>query len=191
MRAAVRLIDYLLRMQGGLFEFSQDPECLLRLQLLAAPRSITLGNQAISKGEPVLALHVWNERMPKIPAQGADLEWALRLRRRLVYSFREIARLIQGDERYAQVRALCGASTLFSFSNHTGGVQMMQHLGFTVMPYHRPLGRFGEFWENLFSWWLMWTYNAKSLNSRKFWSQQRTEIWMTKIEFLRRFGKVP
>jgi len=61
-------------------------------------------------------------------------------------------------------------------------------LGFTVLPYYRPMGRFGEFWENLFSWWLMWTFNTSSLYSRKFWYLQRTEIWMTRDDFLQRFG---
>jgi hypothetical protein len=25
---------------------------------------------------------------------------------------------------------------------------MLEHLGFIVIPYHRPFGAFGEFWEN-------------------------------------------
>ena len=66
---------------------------------------------------------------------------------------------------------------------------MIQHLGFTVLPCHRPLGAFGEFWENLFSWWLMWAYNPPSLKSRRFWRLQRTEIWMTTAEFFRRYGE--
>lgn len=188
MRTAVRGIDYLLRLHGRLFEFSQDPECLLRLQLSTAPHTVTINDRIISRGEPVLGLHIWNEHMPKLPPTGADLEWALRLRRRLIHSFQGIARLMQEDERLAQVSSLYGASALFSQSDHTGGIRMMQHLGFTVVPYHRPLGRFGDFWENLFSWWLMWTFNAASLHSRKFWRLQRTEIWMTKEDFLHRFG---
>jgi hypothetical protein len=67
-------------------------------------------------------------------------------------------------------------------------MQMMQRLGFIMLPYHRPLGRFGEFWENLFSWWLMWAYNDSSLLRRSFWRLQRTEMWMTREEFLRRFA---
>jgi hypothetical protein len=66
---------------------------------------------------------------------------------------------------------------------------MAQHLGFTVLPYYRPFGRFGEFWENLFSWWMMWAFNDVSLNSRKFWRLQRTEIWMTRDDFIHRYGQ--
>jgi len=189
MRAAVRLIDALLRTSGGIYEFTDDPECILRIQLKRATHDVNIGNERILKGEPVLAVHAWNECMPKLPEVGATMEWALRLRRMVIHSFRLVAREMQDDSRYAQVQAVCGESALFSFSDHTGGTRLMQHLGFTVLPYHRPLGRFGEFWENLFSWWLMWTYNYTSLNSREFLRLQRTEIWMTSDEFIRRYGE--
>ena len=126
--------------------------------------------------------------MPVLPQTGPNLEWALQLRRKVVHSFRLVAQIMQSDSRYSQVRAVNGASALFSFTDHTGGVRLMQHLGFTVLPYHRPLGKFGEFWENLYSWWLMWAYNKASMKSRQFFRLQRTEIWMTASEFLRRYG---
>ena len=189
MRAAVRMIDNLLCIVQGVYEYSQDPECILRLQLRTSAHSVTVGPQMVVKGEPVLALHAWNKRMPVIPPDGAELTWALTLRRRLMYSFKEIARLMQEDLRYTQVRAVCGSSSLFSFSNHVGGVQVMQRLGFMVIPGYRPLGRFGDFWDNLFSWCLMWTYNPGSLNQRKFFSLQRTEIWMMRDQFVERYGR--
>lgn len=190
MRTAVRWIDRTLCMHQGVYEYSQDPECILRLQHRSSAHTVAVGAQSVLKGEPVLALHAWNARMPSIPAQGADFTWGLQFRRRLVHSFEIIARLIREDPHYAKIQAVCGNSALFSFSEHLGGVQLMQHLGFIVIPSHRPLGRFGEFWENLFSWWLMWTYNASSLHSRKFWRLQRTEIWMTRNEFLQRFDQI-
>lgn len=96
-------------------------------------------------GEPVLAIHAWNERMPKLPPEGVNLEWALQLRRQVVHSFREVAKVMQHDSQYSRVRGVCGTSALFSFTDHTGGTRLMQHLGFTVLPYHRSMGKFGEF----------------------------------------------
>jgi hypothetical protein len=188
MRAAVRLIDTLLRKKGGLFEFSHDPQIILRLQLRTAPHQAMIAGVDIARGDPVLALHIWNERMPRIPPAGADLHWARLLSRRIIYSLRAVAHWMDADSSCAQVRAIFGASTLFSSSYHTGGMQMIQRLGFTILPYQRPLGSFGTFWENLFSWWLMWTYNEASLRTHAFWRLQRTEIWMVRDEFLRRFG---
>ncbi len=189
MRAAVRLIDSLLSAILDVYGFSDDPECILRIQLRETSHTVSIGSYVISKGEPVLALHAWNERMPKLPEDGATMEWALRLRRMMVHSFRLVAKEMQNDKEYSQVCAVCGKSALFSFTDHTGGIRLMQRLGFTVLPYHDPLGRFGEFWENLFSWWLMWAYNDVSLQSRQFFHLQRSEIWITADEFIMLYGE--
>lgn len=188
MQAVVRWIDAFLRKIQGIYEFTDDSECLLRIQLTRAAHTVTIGGERIMKSDVVLAVHAWNERMPKLPAQGPTLEWALRLRRQVIHSFVKVAQEIGQDHQYSQVRAVCGESALFSFTDHTGGTRLMEHLGFTVLPYHRPLGRFGEFFENLFSWWMLWTYNDASQHSRKFWRLQRTEIWMTVDEFIRRYS---
>ena len=189
MRCLIRLLDRWLSDLTGLFEFSQHPDCILRLQLTRAGHTMPLGSQVVGRGEPVLALHFWNERAPLLPPGGADLAWALSFRRQLVFSFRAVAAEMLREPRLAHVRAVYGASALFSSSGHVGGTRMMQRLGFIVVPYHSPLGRFGEFWENLFSWWLMWAYNDPSLRSRHMPHLQRTEIWISAGDFLRRYGE--
>src|SRR5512139_2551983 len=80
MRAMVRLIDTMLRKSGGVYEFIDDAECILRIQMKKANHDIEVGGEKILKGEPVLVIHLWNERMPNIPKEGANLEWALALR---------------------------------------------------------------------------------------------------------------
>jgi hypothetical protein len=188
MRSTVRLIDILLCKSQGIVVFSQDRDCILRIQRIRAAHSVSFAGQVVDRGEAVIAIHLWNERMPQIAQAGADLAWALLIRRKLVHSFRLLASMMKNDCQYTQVRAVCGASAVISFAGHSGGKRMMQHLGFTVLPYHRTLGKFGEFWENLFSWWLMWAYNAASLHSREFWHLQRTEIWINREEFIRRYA---
>jgi hypothetical protein len=188
MRIAVRFIDTMLRQKQQLFEFCQDPEIIFRLQIKPAPHAVNCSAVTISKGDPILVLHIWNERMPRMPSAGADMEWAFLASRRIIHSFKAIAQWMQTDLRAAEVRAVHGASALFSFSNHKGGLHMIQRLGFTVLPYQRPLGRFGAFWENLFSWGLMWTFNKASLQSHPFLRLQRTEIWIAREDFLCRYG---
>jgi YkoP domain len=188
MRGLIRFLDRLLCRCTGVYEFSDDPKCILRVQYTQATHNMPIGREMVLKGEPVLALHMWNERTPIIPAGGADLGWALNFRRLLVHSLRGVAKEMMNDRQLAQVRAVCGISALFSSSDHIGGTRMMERLGFIVIPYHQPLGRFGEFWENLFSWWLMWAYNDASLHRRKLSRLQRTEIWMLANEFFERYG---
>jgi hypothetical protein len=80
--------------------------------------------------------------MPILPKEGANLEWILVLRKGVIYSFREMAKVMQRDSRFSKVRAVYGTSSLFSLTDHSRTMQMMQHLGFTVPPYSNPLGRF-------------------------------------------------
>ena len=60
---------------------------------------------------------------------------------------------------------------------------------YTIFPYPRALGAFGEFWENFYGWWLMWTYNPVSARYRKMLEMQHTEFWMTRDKFLDKFGE--
>lgn len=188
LRAGIRWIDSIIRKSEHSYEYCNDPDCVLRVQLLPSPHPATFGGKVIQKGDPLLAIHVWNERMPQIPFGGADLRWAINIRRQTQHSFRQLATVMQKDSIYTPVKAIFGVSVLFSSNNHTGGMRMMQSFGFTVVPYHNPLGKFGEFWENLFSWWLMYAYNSGSMDTRKFWQLERTEIWMDRNEFIRRYG---
>ena len=188
LRAGVRLIEYLIRKSLHVYEFTDEPDCILRIQLTPAPRSVHEGGVAVSKGDTVLVIHAWNERMPKLPKEGPTLEWGIRLRRLAVHSFEAVANELQKGGKYSQVRAIYGESTLFSFSDHTGGLRMIQHMGFTILPYRGSTGKFGEFWANLFSWWLLWAFNDVSLQSRDFWRQERTEIWFMAEDFIERYG---
>jgi hypothetical protein len=61
-------------------------------------------------------------------------------------------------------------------------------LGFVVRPYRNRLGRFGEFWENLYTWFIMWTFNAASLHGRRLLGLRRMEMWIAAEDFVQRFG---
>ncbi len=190
LQSGVFMIERLIRKRDNVYEFTDDPNCILRIQLMPSHHAIELGDQRIQQGDPVLVIHVWNERMPCIPSGGADLKWALHLRRQVINSFKLLGNEVSSNHRYDSVTALYGDSILFSTTGHTGGTQMMKSLGFTILPFHHRLGSFGIFWENLFSWWLMWAFNQPSQDSRKFWQLERTEIWMARQEFLRRYTKM-
>ncbi|OGO65953.1 MAG: hypothetical protein A2Z45_05075 [Chloroflexi bacterium RBG_19FT_COMBO_55_16] len=188
MRAFVRLIDAAVRRARGVFPFCEDEECLLRLQLSRAGHELRFSGCRVPPGAPVLELHLWNEHVPQLPASGPDLAWAMRMRRLFLHSLRAVARKMENDPRLVSVSAVCGATGLLSLDGGSSGVAVFQRLGFTVLPNHHPLGRFGEFWDNLYAWWLMWTFNPVSRRSRRFSDLQRVEIWMPAEEFLSRYG---
>lgn len=188
MRALVRQFDAFIRQVEGVYEFCQQEDCILRLQLDNARHTIDLPDCRVTTGSPVLILHLWNERLPTFPTSGPDLAWANLARRKFIYSLRAVAAEIKRDSRLSKVQALGGITVLLDHLGETGGAKLMERLGFMIFPVHNPFGRFGEFWENLYTWALMWTYNPGTLRGRRLLTLRRVEIWISKKEFLRRFG---
>lgn len=189
MRRIVRAFDRFLCRLQGVFVFWDDPDCMFRAQLGRARHAIVLPGAEIPAGEKVLLLHFWNEHMPQIPSEGPSMALALRGSRMIVSSFRVLARELRRDPRMDGVQALGGATVLFAAGDESSGERLFTRLGFSMSPYKSPLGRFGEFWENLYTWALMWAYNAVSLRQRHLIALHRTEAWMTAEEFLQKYER--
>ncbi len=188
-RAPVHLLDRLLRRAYGVFAFTDDPGCIFRLRVTASTHAIELPGVTVQAGAPVVELHFWNERMPQIPASGPDMAWGKAMARHLSGSYRMIARYLQEREDLHAVQAVGATTVLVYSSQHSGPEALFRHMGFHDFPAHRgPLGRFGEWWDNAYTWALMWAYNEATLRQRTLLSLRRTEIWMSRKEFLDRYG---
>jgi hypothetical protein len=190
-RALIRRFDAFLAQQYGLFNFTDDPDCLLRLQNAVAPHRLYLPGQVVEPGEPVLLIHLWSEHIPHASPAGPDLAWAKTIQRAFVKSLRAVGNYVQEEPRLADIQAVGGVTILMFAGNRRNGARFMERLGFTVMPYKNLLGRFGEFWENFYTWMLIWTYNPASLRSRKLFQMRRSEIWISAEKFLARYGGEP
>ena len=185
-RELIRHFDRLLRRACGVVEFCEDPQCLLRVQLARCPRPLRLSDgMEMRRGEPVLMLHLWNERIPPMGPAGPDMLWAVRVRRRLIYSLRQVAAFVATDPQMAGVRAVGGITVLIHPDNSGSSARLMGRLGFDVVP-HPPgwLGGFGQFWENLYTWALMWAFNAPTLRRKQLLRLWRTEVWMSRWRLL-------
>ncbi len=185
----IRLIDRCLRRVYGVYEYWDDPRCLFRIRLAKAPDVIHLPEGTIPTGVQLLELHFWNEHMPPIPEEGPDLAWGLRSYRMTLASLRRLAGQLRADPRLKGVQAITGVTVLY-LNKGAGAApeQLFQRLGFTLRPHRSRLGSFGEFWENLYTWLLMKTYNAVSLRRRRLLQLQRHEVWMPISEFVLRYG---
>lgn len=197
LRGLIRRFDGFLRRRQGVDEFCDAQGCILRIQRARAPHAVECAGERIQPGAPIVAIHLWNERLPPLPPEGATLAWAVRMQRLFAGSLRLLARQMQDDPRLADAVAIHGVTALLAPTDHPGGVRpstalragLMERLGFTVEPYRSPLGRFGEFWENFYSWWVIWTFNPASLRGRRLVRLQRAEIWMSRAQLLDKYGK--
>jgi len=188
LRSLIRRFDAFQRRRQGVYEYCDAADCLLRIQVRRAPHALELGNLSLAPGDQVIELHLWNEHMPPMPASGPDLAWAREGLRLFVGSLRTLAQHMRREPELADVRAVVGVLAFLAPRGHPGGVRVMERWGFSVQAHHSPLGRFGEFWENFYTWWVMWTYNPGSLTSRRLTRMERTEIWTSTDDFLRRYG---
>jgi hypothetical protein len=188
MRILIRSLDQLLRSLTGVFEYWDDPDCMFRARLARAPRPLRVPGGTVPEGAKVLELHFWNEHMPRIPPEGTTFSLAARGYRMLIQSLREVGRQIPVEPRYAGVQAVGGATVLVVAGGTSSAEKLFERLGFRLTPYRSPLGRFGEFWENLYTWALMWAYNQVSLKGRHLLQLERTEVWMSIEDFLERYG---
>jgi len=189
LRLIIRRFDNWLSHVEGVEPFTDDPQCILRIQIGQINHDITFPDQTISSESKALFIHFWNEHMPLIPDEGADLSYGLKLQRLTVYSMKLAAKHIQNHRSLDDVQIIGGITTFVSRAAADGGRKSFEHLGFTIFPYPRTEGAFGEFWENFYGWWLMWTYNPVSARYRKMLEMQHTEFWMRRAKFIERFGK--
>jgi len=189
-RFLVRKLDDFIRKSSQVFEFSQDAECLLRLQVTHAPRRILLPDMTVEPGEPVLLIHLWNERLPPVSPSGTDLAWARCILRRWRRSLCLAAGYLQDNPQFNQVRAVGGVTILATSGLHEAGSHFFHDMGFMVIPSSNRLGRFGEFWENFYSYLIIWTFNPASLPKRPLFRIRRSEMWMSRESFLQRYGEI-
>lgn len=190
MRALIRWFDRFLRRAFGVFEFTDDPECIFRLQRTNARHDITLSDgTVVSKGDPVLGLHFWNEHLPPIGPEGSDLAWGVRTARMMVSSLRAIVAWVRDHPEVADRQIIGGATVLIESGATGGSARLIRRLGFDIFPFKNVLGRFGEVWENLYTWWLMWAYNKASLRRKRLLRIRRTEIWMRIDRLVAQFGR--
>ena len=99
-RAGVFGIDWLLRRWYGVYEFSWTDDDLLRISISVAKASLTLSDGTrVTQGDPIINLHIWNERVPTLGALGPSLVWASRAKHRIERSLIALGRhLDQHDE---------------------------------------------------------------------------------------------
>lgn len=189
MKRLIRGFDRFIRWTLGVFEFCAESHCLLRARRTTTPHAVMLPTGVVPAGAPMVELHLWNEHIPPLPPEGPTIAWAIQVRRRLIRSFQELARQLPRDPRLAGAQIIGGVTVLPLAGVHGSGIKLFEQLGFVIQPYHSPLGRFGEFWQNLYLWAIMWAFNEPTLARRSLLSLRRCEVWMTIEELVRRYGE--
>jgi hypothetical protein len=100
-------LDDLLRKLQHVYEYSDDPACLFRIQRARAAAEVKLADGVrVRKGDPILNLHLWNEHMPRLDSDGMDFKWARRIGREIGASLERLALHMAEDLSYDDIVAL-------------------------------------------------------------------------------------
>ena len=189
LRAVIRRFDAYLCRVYRVYEFTQDPECILRLAPTIARQPLQAhGVTVVQPGEALLEIHLWNEHMTPLNASENSIAWGSRTLRQFKYSLQLAARHVASQPGLAGMRGIFAVTSVLSSEHNSNRPGFMERLGFITLPYHNKLGAFGEFWENFYAWWIMWTYNPLSLRSRRLTGMRRSEMWMPMSDFMQRYG---
>jgi hypothetical protein len=188
MRRLFLLIDEILRRRQKIEEFSDDPDCLLRINVRPAPRPLPLASGVVPAGTEVLEIHLWNEHLPRAEASDSSLAWAVKGRAGLLRSLAALARHVEHRPELENVRAVFGITTLMSEKDAETAERMLARLGFSHAPYRSSLGAFGDFWQNLHVWFLYRAFR-RSAPRKPLRGLRRKMLWMSKEDLLRRYAR--
>jgi hypothetical protein len=187
--ALVGSVDALLRSYHGIYEFTDDPDCILRIGCMRARHAVKLSDgTALAAGEPIGALHLWNEHLPRYSGDGPDVGWACDMRRRVLHSMRLLAGFIEQEPAWGPARAFCAETTL---SNRLGDLQIGRlagRYGFErIAPAGSVLQRLHSLGDCFNTWALTRAFNPAAL-SRQSFLRGRYELWISRSTLLARYG---
>ncbi len=182
-------IDRYMRRRLHIWEFSDDPDCILRVGLTRSRWEMTLNDgTVIRRGEVVGMIHAWNERVPPIPPTGADMAWARELRRRLIRSLQLLAQAAREDPRLQAIRGFGGAGILH-FSPAI--IRLLERLGLEIyeLPPQTAWDRIEEQVSRVWTWLMRRAFNPPSVEGRGLEVLSRRFYWLSREKLLQMYGE--
>ncbi len=199
-RGAVQTLDWALRERQGIFEYSRDPRCLLRISAGEVAREVArevalVGARPVPAGARILDIHFWNEHMAigGGPARLAGAEHSLRfaaaIRSRFVLSLSELADYLANHAELADVAAI---RAKFAYPIHADPeiiLDVMRRFGFAPEPAEiRPHLISSYLLVDLFLWALAWSCNARGVSGLASVRRRRRRFWMSRQTLDTRYG---
>lgn len=187
-------IDRSLRSRQHIFEYSSSAGCLFRIQRASNRSALTLPDGThLPPGAPMLALHVWNEHVPPLPASGTNLAWGRRISREIDLSLRELAAFVESRSDFADVVAISATLAFGSDATAPLMIALSGRYGFA-----RPIeqarsrktaaDRLHQIGENILITLLVWSHNPRALRGNTM-RRTRLHVYMMRETLISRFGQ--
>jgi hypothetical protein len=181
--------DAILRSCYGVYEFTDDPACVLRVGLSQARAPVALSDGThIELGELVGTMHFWNEHMPRYSERGPDLGWACAVRGRVTYSLRAFSEYVEGEPDWRGIRAIRAETALPARLGAPQIIRVFQRYGFERVATDPSLrARLHGLGECFVLWGLTRAFNPAALPRQPF-LRDRHELWISRATLRMRYA---
>ena len=190
LRDTVRALDEWMRRRQGITEFTDDPNCILRISLAAAERELRLADGVVVRvGDTIIEIHFWNERMPQAGRSGG-LGWGGRFSRRLRRSFDDLALALERDPRLADVVAMRGRLAFAGARDSDDSRRFGAWFGFEMAETTRAdtlRHRLHDIVEDFWLYALTYTFNPGAVRGRSL-VRRRDDMWISRARLTERYG---
>jgi hypothetical protein len=164
---ALSAFDVRQRRRQAVFEYTNNPRCIFRLDVTRAQRNLTLCDGTLVRaGDRVARLHFWNEQIPPLPEDGATIAWARRMQRAIGVSLHELARYLAERPDLADIAVVSGLVPSATKSQSGQLARIMAYYGFETIPEPHPLPlreRLHRLGENILISFIVLAHNAAAL----------------------------
>jgi hypothetical protein len=188
-RWAIQGIDGLLRRYYGVVPFSNHHDCLFRISPGTSDVDMLLSDGTqVHKGDPVLDLHLWNERLASLLLPWTDLARGRALLRHIIISLRLLSGWYRSPSNQGSFVALRAEFGMVAEIRQVEAI--LRRFGFDTVVKERPGFRIWRraFWDNVFSMALMWTFNPEFARTRCLTQLSRTRAWISLERLHERFA---
>jgi hypothetical protein len=146
-------LDIWLRHWNSVFEYSDDPRCVFRIQISRLDYDINLADGTSSpSGSRIINLHFWNEHVPLIPKHGPTIAWARQMCFCFKVSLSELGRYLAAHHELDDIQVIRGDSAWGTREQSAQMARLCQHYGFEMAGEHKPatiMGRAHRLGDNI------------------------------------------
>lgn len=184
MRAGIFCIDWVLRRWYGVYAYSTTEDDLLRVAVRALEVPITLSDGTrVTRGDLVVDLHIWNERIATLGPLGPSLAWASRVRHRIEHSLITLAQHLESRGCLDQCAAVHAEAVFVGGRGAKKLARIAGHFGLT-RPGNAQRADLGH---GLLAYGLAWACDPDCLAGKRF-RPMRHEFWISGTAFRKRFS---
>jgi hypothetical protein len=189
---ALDVLDGRLRRAQAVFEYTRNPACVFRLNIVRAGRPIMLRDGTrVKAGQRIARLHFWNEQIPPVPKGGTTIAWARQMQRAIATSLHELADYLASRPDLGDVALVWADAPTSTKTQREQLARIMARYGFEakVEAAHMSAGeRLRRFGENILVSMMVFAYNAGALRPDTL-QRVRVPIYLSRSVLERDFGR--